>query len=393
MQKRLILYLLAIILISQLVLSLGIRPAKKYFEFMPNEAVDGSFRIINNDNKNLELFIYAEGDLGQYIELEEENIVFSDSEKELSYKINFPSQLPPGSTTGEIVVTESTPLTAADGTQVTAKLKVVYQIIVKTAAPDSYLTAELEITPADEKIDFLTTVENRGKADIKELTNKINIEDNGKLIKNLETEKISLAANEKKELLAKLDTLKENTKTLQNGHYQATASISYDNQVLEIIKEFNIGKPAISLNYLDQYFVTGKINEFNVEFQNDWNTQRKEIYADIILFENNKQIWSTRTVSFDIGSWSSKKITSFLDARNIQPGEYKVDMIIQNGENIDKISKQVFIMTESDYNRQGKEKGTSTTTLLVIAFIVLFITVIVVLIYAIKVIKSKKKQE
>lgn len=385
MQKRFLIYIIILILLSQLVLGLGVRPAKKYFDFQPNEIMQGSFKIINNDNKDLDLFIYTQGDLAEYIELEEEDIKFSDGEKVFKYKVKFPSQLQPGETIGEIVVTETIPDIRISGTQVSANIKLIYKVIVKTPSPDKFVEASLKIIPIQKNIDILTTINNKGKQDIDEASSDVTILDIQKEISKLSSEKVSLKAGEQKELRSTLSQ-----ESIQKGSYKAMASVNYDNKVIEIIKEFKIGEPKILINYFDKYFVVDKINELNIEYKNEWNQKLKEIYTDIKLFKDGKEILSMKTISFEIEPWSNKKVTSYLDARGIEPGNYQMDILIHHGERIDKTSELITIMTQEEYEKINKSKGLDTVTILIIAFVLLFITVIVFFLYVIKLIKKKK---
>ncbi len=385
MIKKTVICIIVLLLLTQLVLGLGVRPSKKYFEFQPNEVMQGSFKIINNDNKDLDLHIYTQGDLAEYIELEEENIKFSEGEKLFTYKVKFPSQLRPGETIGEIVVTESIPDIKISGTQVTANIKLIYKVIVNTPAPDKYLEASLKIVPLQQDVDIFTLVNNKGQENINEIKSDVTILDIEKEISKLSSDKTSLNSGEQKELKSTLSK-----SSIQKGNYKAMASVNYDNKVIEIIKEFKIGEPKILIDYIDKFFVTNKINELKIGFKNEWNEKLENVYADIILFKSGKQITSIKTVSFEVDPWSTKTITSYLDARGIETGDYQLDAIVYHGEKIDKSSHQISIMTQDEFDKYSKQKPLDMTTILVIAFIVLFITVVVFFVYTIKLIKKRK---
>ena len=67
------------------------------------------------------------------------------------------------------------------------------------------------------------------------------------------------------------------------GKYLAIATIRYDDQVLTIEKEFNVGQMLLEIKELKvNNFALGEIAKFEALVENRWSEQLEDIYLTLI---------------------------------------------------------------------------------------------------------------
>ena len=66
---KFVIMVLIFLLLNQVVLALGLSPAKKVINFAPNKEETINFNLINNENKDLKVFVEVIGELAEYIKI------------------------------------------------------------------------------------------------------------------------------------------------------------------------------------------------------------------------------------------------------------------------------------------------------------------------------------
>jgi hypothetical protein len=128
-----------------------------------------------------------------------------------------------------------------------------------------------------------------------------------------------------KNTLTAIETL--NTQNLPPGEYQAKAIIDYG-PIIGINKTFRIGEFLVEVTDYDYLFEKGKINKFNIEIKNKWNTKINEIFAEVSITNEGKFITNFKTVSTSSAPWEIKNITGYLDATNLEAKRYTANIIL-----------------------------------------------------------------
>ena len=72
---------LIFLLLNQVVLALGLSPAKKVINFAPNKEETINFNLINNENKDLKVFVEVIGELAEYIKIPNNIVTINKNEK------------------------------------------------------------------------------------------------------------------------------------------------------------------------------------------------------------------------------------------------------------------------------------------------------------------------
>ena len=323
MKLKPIAWIVVALILINMALALGLSPAEKTTSYIPGESKTYTYTIINNEHKDLEIDIYAIGQLAGYIEFEQDNISLSSSEetKKFRFAVNLPPDLAPGENIGKIIV-EETILKRKGETGVYAKLRVISKLIVNVPYPDKYITASIEIgdAPKDQPIDIITTVTNLGEEDIDQVEAKFGIFDNKTKIEDLDTEARSLSKGETEKLLTSLDT-----SNYKEGFYSAIATITYDQQELELGRDFKVGDVYVEILDYTKYFIQGKVNKFDIDVENKWNRKIRNAFA-LIYIEGFDVL---KSLAYDLDPRQIKTIVSYWDTRDVELGKYDSNVTVK----------------------------------------------------------------
>ena len=313
-----LLFMIFISVFSFNVSALGISPAKKTIDFNTDEQ-DFTYTIINNEHKDMTLEIYAIGDLADYFEFNVNKLEITSSEetKDFIVSIKLPSDLNPGERTGKIVVEEFIPISENIDTQVYAKFKVLSVITVNAPYPDKYIDVEIDLkdTEKGKPLDIVTRIKNLGAEDIENLQTTFGIYEDNKILESKENPSETLKQGSALEFVTTLDT-----NAFEEGEYSAIATVNYDNYVLEIGKDFKVGKEYVSILDYTKYFLMDTINKFDVDVMNKWNKKIRNAYAQILI--ENGNVAELKSVSYDLNPNEKAIITSYWDTKGVELGDY-----------------------------------------------------------------------
>ena len=245
---------LVIVIISQVVLSLGVAPARKIVDFEPGAKLSFEFTLVNTENKEMDVAIYAENGLADRIVVDNNYLQFSsnEEEKKVSYSLTLPNSLEPGVTETKIVARELPKESSGDGVQIGATVAVVHQFHVFVPYPGKYATAELKIaeTGSLDSVSFLIPVNSLGEQNIVSARGIIDIYGpTNEKIATLNTNELGIEPGKRVELVAIWD------ENVNPGRYLAKATVVYDGEITkEVENTFTVG--GVDLNILEM-----KVNE------------------------------------------------------------------------------------------------------------------------------------
>jgi len=139
MKKQTIIWTIVFLIIITQVLALGIRPAKTTLEFEPNTAKQFSFKIVNNDNQDLDISISIQGSLEGIIETSKTQIHLNPDQEfiEIPFTIYFPDTLTSDSET-KINIQQA----ISGYEQIGAKINLVHRLIIKVPSPAAPILEE-----------------------------------------------------------------------------------------------------------------------------------------------------------------------------------------------------------------------------------------------------------
>ncbi|MBI2668583.1 hypothetical protein HYX14_01945 [Candidatus Woesearchaeota archaeon] len=370
----LVLMLLLILLLTlQQAAALGIRPAKTSIDSEETKKLDGTFWIVNNDHLEFTVRVYVEGELAEYVKLnDKKEISFrqDDDAKPIEFSIKLPKEIPPGKATADIVIEQELESPSSD--TISSKLLLRHKIEVLGPYPDKYIVAKLNFQEQGKKIRLVAEVENKGKKDLGTVQTRFYVNDRQQKQQVLETEAAPLAKDENKLLATEIDQA-----LFGVGEFNVLASISYDDQKLELEKKMMIGKPEIDIAYFDRFLIANKINKYSLDLMNKWNKEIRNVFVEVEVKKQEaegkkeeQKVDEFRTKSIDIEGLATRRINDYYNAEGREKGKYHFDMVVNFWNNVRMEQKRfpVEMVSEEEIenidlrkNLAGKAAGQSSS--------------------------------
>jgi len=329
-KRRLLVGVLALLLIvsMQNILALGITPGRTTINFEPGLNQEVSFSVINSGHKDMSVVFMIRGNLSEYVTMNTAYAEFSADEesKSFSYTVNLPERIETlGKHEIEIVAVEMPKDFKETGTMIGSTLAVVTQLHVYVAYPNKYVEGNVNVVESDGEMVFFIPVVSRGKLDIVHLEAKIDIY-------SWSDEKVaSLVSNsdlERKELVARWNP------EVAPGKYKAVVNLIYDEEVSSFEKEFNVGEMLLEIKEIVvRDFRLGEIAKFNTLVENKWSNDLKDVYLNIIVYNNEGEVMADfKSPSYNVESLSQKEIISYWDTGGVHKGTYDGKLFLIYGE-------------------------------------------------------------
>lgn len=330
MNKRffLLVFLLFFVFSMSNVFALGVTPARTTIDFTPNLEKTIDFKILNSEGKDWNLGLSARGELADYVIISGGDIFLSSSEesRDVSYSVSLPSTLTPGLHKAEIVVLQKSEETLGGKASVGAVLGIVTQLYVYVPFPGKYIDGELSVVGTQGKKEFVISIVNRGLEDLDSIVSKITIEDfSGNVIKELETNDISLLSGNAGKISSSWDV------DVENGKYKARAVVRFDGEEILFEEDFTIGELLLDLKQIFvKDFVLGEIAKFNIVVENKWSEAINGARVTLRVFDDSlNEISSLDSASYDIPKGEEVTMEVFWDTQGISQGIYNSNIILQ----------------------------------------------------------------
>lgn len=365
MKSKIVIWtIVALILISS-ALALGISPAEKNIRVEPNATQTFTYIIINNEHRDFDLKISAVGELADFIKVPDYTIHLNSEEAEKSFEVNItlPSNLEPGERTGKIRLTETIPHVSVGENYVNVQLEVNSKITVIVPYPEKYITASIEVnaTKQNEPINVSAFITNLGTRDIGNLKVKFGIVSDDKLITSTETDATSLLRKETKELSTQFEL------NLTPGDYSAVAKIFYDNNSVDLIKDFKVGDVFVEILDYTKYFIQGRLNKFDVDVTNEWNRKIKNAFALIFIDKFD----AIKSITYDLNPYEKKTLVSYWDTAGVELGRYDSNVTVNYVNKTTTKQGEVYVVEPTQLEKTLGRPDYSLYTFVGIIFIIL----------------------
>ena len=377
--------LLILVLLTAKVMALGITPGRMTFDYEPGLEKKVDFSVVNNEKKDVQFVILVNGEFNQSISLSEVSFTMSANEesKALSYTLKMPQDLSPGLHTTEIQVLQLGEKSSSCDSFVGGLVGVATQLYVNVPYPGKYAEGELNIVAEDSgKITFAMPIINRGGLDLVRVKGVVDIYSSlNEKITSVNTNEISLSSKERNEIAATWDS----SKALP-GPYRAVVSVLYDERVLALEKEFNVGTKKLKVEDLAvNDFSLGDIAKFEILVENTWSERITDVYAEMVVYnEDREKMAEFKSADYDIGPLSKGLIVAFWDTKGVKEGTYDSSLFLKYGENSEQrdlkldISDTTINIIGFGYTLRASskdEEGLLSTTNILIGAIVLLIII------------------
>jgi hypothetical protein len=262
--------------------------------------------------------------------------------------------------------------TGVPGGTVGALTAVQKRIKVEIYSTEKLIKALFDAPDANENqiMNFRLNVQSVTYQDIALVLGRITIYDeNNNSLATFDTDKASLSSGEKKTLEARW-----NNSMLAPGNYRAEALVIYDGKTMVLEDDFKVGTLMIRIiDYTDE-FISGEVNEFNVELENVWNNRVNDIYAE--LFIEDEKVLKTATINLD--PWETGDISSYWNV-TLPAGEYNGKIrLYYAGASTEKNIKVT--IKEPRFRLSAENKFALISFLLLIVILLLIIVIVRLLI-------------
>lgn len=313
---------------------LGVTPARTTLNFEPGLEQTVGFSVINSEHKEMNLVLYSQGELNQSIYLTENIIELSASEesKRLEYKLKLPQELGPGLHTAEVVILEIPANAKTSEAFIGAAVGVTTQLHVFVPYPGKYAEADLNVIDAEKggDVKFVIPVINLGNLGLVNV--KANVDIYNKMnekIASFNSEEISLAPNEKKDIVTQWKA------DAEVGMYRAVATVIYDGQTTKPIERtFSIGTSTLDLQEVEvKDFRLGEIAKFEMLVENKWSEIIRGAYAQTKVYNKEGAVMADfKSPTTDIPPFEKVVLTSYWDTGGVQQGTYDASVFLRYGE-------------------------------------------------------------
>jgi hypothetical protein len=405
---KVLLVLVLIIILSYSVSALGVAPSRKVVDHRPG-LQEYSFRVINNDNKDVDLALYARDELGDYFILENQvvHIAASENEKEIKYQINLPDELEPGVNKGEIVIMEVPESGVVfvgddkkisfkrDNTFITSSVGVTHQLRVNVPYPGVYAQGELFMSNVGDTENKLFTIAllNLGSEPIDAYAEIIIKGPTNQEIARVRTNSVSLDPEKEGKLSATWIA------DVMPGNYYAEAVVYYNNKHFTTGKMFSVGNLVLYVDELSVgQFRLGAIAKFDALLRSTWNEPVREVYGDMQIIQEGNVLSEFKTATVDVPAKGTATISGYWDTNGVEVGEYDVNVILHYaGKTSEKLFKAVvgideIIIKESDL--LGKVIDQKTTAPDRLSILIILVSIVVIAnIFLIVYVRKRNKEK
>jgi len=321
--------LFCVIILGSDVSALGVTPGTTSIDFTPSLKREISFSVVNTESKDVNLVIYASGELNESIFIRESMISLSAEEemKEIVYDVFLPDELSPGVHTADIVVLE----VPKSGGGVGAVVGVISRLKVYVPYPGKYAEAEMHITGAEQggNVNFVIPVVSRGKVDLVNVRANIDIYNSmGEKVGSFNTEKVSVKKDVRTEITHSWKA------DVPPGIYLAKASVIYDGNTLTLEKTFNVGEMVLELQGIEvNNFKLGEIAKFEMLVENKWGEEISNVYTLMKVFNEEGQVMAEfKSPAESIPAFEKKVLVSYWDTGGVKKGTYDSIVSLIYGE-------------------------------------------------------------
>ncbi|MFA7707766.1 MAG: hypothetical protein WCX73_02345 [Candidatus Pacearchaeota archaeon] len=360
--------------------SIGISPTNFEFFFEPNLEKTFEFKV-SNANPQAGIETYVAGDLADYVNLSD-NFFIGEGVMQVSLKL--PSKIDiPGKHRILIGAREAQENNSQSSSGVGGIAAIQAVIDIYVPYPGKYVEAEfkLENINKGENALFELMINNLGSEKIN-INPVIEIYDEEKLI---QTKTISIGELKSKQKTTITDFL--DSSEFKEGVYQVVVTIDYGKQI-KIEKELKVGYLFVNIIDYDYQFIKGKINPFNINVENLWNLEMKNVYSEVSITNNGKVLTSFKTPSVNMKAWEKVNLTGFFDASDIEEGKYTANIRVFYDGEINSKLVAIYVL-KPEFNKVWIIGG--ITAIIIILFLLLFFVYLILKIKKLKKDVKKKK--
>jgi hypothetical protein len=305
--------------------AIGISPAKKVFDFEPNKEVTAVFRIVNNEDLDMNIEIDVSGPLEQYISYPTNPLRIFKNESHLNFDVTvkIPASFElPGLHESNIIIMASE--ITEETTSISTAQRITSKLQIRVPYPGKYIESKLILQETDNGLRAILPVFNYGYENIKEAFATVDILDKSKkIISKSTTLKTDIDSGSQM-------SLSKNIEINQKGSYLVDSEINYDGNKLKLSKDFNFKSPYINLtNIYSDEFIHGDVTQITLELTSDWNEQIEGATLLFSLGNGNEESIIHQSDEFNLSSYGITKQFFYWDTKEFEIGKYNASIKVE----------------------------------------------------------------
>jgi len=375
---------LIFLMLNQIAIALGISPAKKVMDFAPNKEETITFNLINNENRDLRVFVEISGDLEKYIQIPNNIVTIKKDEKSrgLDLEIILPENVERSGLIESTIKLSRISAAEQGAIQISTMPSIKAKLQLRVPYPSKYIESMLVVgndDKDDKEVRFVMPIFNYGVEDIENARAFLKIFDNeNNLMRDLETESTSIDSGSQ----AKLSS---NWQAETIGSYYATADIDYDEKSLGLKEDFIVGVPFVNITKIFvNNFRLGDIAKFDIYLKSDWN-DKINVYADALIFKDDKTHLSSRIEPIDLLAGKEGIVNLYWETAEIAEGDYDLNLTIKHDLGESKHNVKIMVNEDSITTSLTPERIVSGRD------IIIYLTVAIVILIVVNVLGYIKK--
>jgi len=381
MGKKFFVLLFGIFMLGN-VFALGITPARTTIDFEANMKKVVPFQIVNSGGDNIKLVFSAQGDLAEYISLDEKegSVLASEGKKSFSYTLNFPDKLEPGLHTGEVYAMQLPSGEVSEGSQLLATLAVVTQVHLYVPYPGKYANAKMYVYGANvgEDIKFVIPVVSAGEFDLSAVRANVDIYNKmGEKVDSFGTDSVSIGSGTRKELVYNWKA------DVEIGEYIAKATVIYDDGTIPLEEKFSVGSKELELQEINVAgFSLGEIAKLEMLVENKWSEAIGGAHIVTLIKDAEGDVVSSfESAAQDITALNKEVFVSYWDTAGVIEGDYDAEVSINYGDKTSQknlkfeVSENELVIIGLGYviSNDGGDDGSSNTIVIVLVIVIVLL--------------------
>lgn len=318
----------ALILLAQPILAIGVSPARSIIDFEPGVRKSVTIKVVNNEHKDFKAIAFIKGELANYTNVKETLLTVTQHEdyKELTYEIILPNEMKvPGTHTSEIVILEfPKEFATTDTAVVSSSASVIGEIKLRVPYPDKYAEAQLHISNEEQGVRFVIPVWNYGSKGLQSIKARIRVLGaTYEQIALLETDEISLEPKKEGKLVALW------VPNVNPGVYHAVVEVDYDGKKIDLEQNFEVGNLLVDIESIKvSDYKLGGIARFDIFIKSNWNQPIDSIYADMTVLNKDQEISSFKTAQSELPALKDGKLEAYWDTNGVSVGKYDAKIVL-----------------------------------------------------------------
>ncbi len=391
-------FVMALILLAGIASAFGIAPGNVDLVFEPGAEHTIKFKLMNTEKANIQVVLYAEGELAQYITFEKNMIEFNgEDEIRTSYTLKLPPSFDKqGAHTANIVARVVPKSDSSDGVGMSATVAVISKLALMVPYSGKYAEITL-FSPNFEQgreSNFAVEVKNLGTGDI--LKGQVVIDifgPTGNKLATLNGDSFALASKQ-----SQVVTIPWNP-SIGAGTYRAVANLIYDGSNARDERTFAVGELSIDIvDITVRDFRLGGIAMFEIMLENKWNERVPGVYGLVsVKDESGKTYTEFKTASVDIGDGDKQQIEAYWDTKSVGPGRYKLGIVLNYlGKSTEKVFDILVSADKIDTTLGGMavtESGKKTEPVLQGIYILTFLVVVLIIFNVVMFLRKPKRDK